>query len=166
MFNKINLMARPIVALARQQGPNAPDLLFIFSFLAIGPLTIMSGATGCVVGCISASRNFSSAIASIAAIITGMYSGRQPAMTALIAIFSTVASPQHGGIVATTSEGFLLVPAIIFSVAWLVGGIIGNPSLQPFSINKLFITSTESSMFNVSEENFRFIFTTLLFYAL
>ena len=107
MFNKISLIALPMVAFARQHGPKAPDLLLISNCLAIGPLTIMRGATGWVVGCIPTSPNRSSDIASIAVMIIGMYSGRQPAITALMAIFSTVASPHKGGIDATTSTGSL-----------------------------------------------------------
>ena len=43
--------------------------------------------------------------ASTAASTTGRYSGRQPAITALIATFSTVHSTRSGGTTATTSSG-------------------------------------------------------------
>ncbi len=50
-----------------------------------------SGATASVVPETPRRSKSSSQIASIPAMTTGRYSGRQPAMTALTAIFSTVA---------------------------------------------------------------------------
>ena len=85
--------ARPIVALARQPGPNTPAPELISSRARIGPLTITSGDGALVVAETPCRSNASSQTASIAAMTTGRYSGRQPAITALIAIFSTVARP-------------------------------------------------------------------------
>src|SRR5437763_1351220 len=76
---------------------------------AIGPLTTMSGATGCVVACTESRLKSGSASASIAARITGRYSGWQPAITALAAIFSTVASPCRGGSTPTISRASRVV---------------------------------------------------------
>jgi len=44
-------------------------------------------------------------MAAVAAISSGRYSGRQPASTALIAMRSTVAAPNAGGMVAISSSG-------------------------------------------------------------
>ena len=60
--------------------------------------------------------------ASTAASTTGMYSGLQPAITALIATFSTVHSTRSGGTIATTSSGSRVVPASIRSTRSGVGG--------------------------------------------
>ncbi len=92
-FTHTSLTARPIVALARQPGPNTPAPELISSSARIGPLTITSGDGAFVVADTPCRSNASSQIASIAASTTGRYSGRHPAMTALIAIFSTVARP-------------------------------------------------------------------------
>ena len=53
----------------------------------------MSGAGALVVADTPCRSKASSHTASTAASTTGKYSGRQPAITALIAIFSTVARP-------------------------------------------------------------------------
>jgi hypothetical protein len=78
-------------------------------------------------------------------------------MTALMEIFSIVALPQQGGMVATISAGVLLVPVSIICTACSVGGIIGNPSLQPFSMNKLLISVNESFTIILAEASFSFI---------
>src|SRR5215813_7631136 len=62
-----------------------------------------SGATGLVVTWTPCRLNAGSARASTAATSTGMYSGRQPAITALMAIFSVVAAPLQKNSTATTS---------------------------------------------------------------
>jgi hypothetical protein len=69
--------------------------------------------------------------ASTAASTTGRYSGRQPAITALIATFSTVAGARSGGTIATTSLGSRVVPASIASTRRSVGATTGSPSVQP-----------------------------------
>ena len=61
---------------------------------------------------------------------TGRYSGRQPASTALIATFSTVAGAMFGGTTATTSCGSRRVPVSMRSTRSGVGGTTGSPSLQ------------------------------------
>ena len=82
---------------------------------------------------------------STAVINTGMCSGRHPAITALAAIFSTVATPKPGSKVVTTSWGFLVVPAIMRSTRSGVGGTNGKPSLHRHSKNCRFMTSMVSS---------------------
>ena len=70
-----------------------------------GPLQMMTGPTGIVVASTPWMLNSSVQTASIAAITHGRYSGLQPAITALIAIFSTVTSTRSGGTTATMSSG-------------------------------------------------------------
>ena len=160
-FINISLTALPRVALLRHPGPKAPDLLLISNFLAIGPLTIIKGATGCVVGCMPIISTGFSHIAATAAINTGIYSGRQPAITALIAIFSTVASPQLGGTAAITSDGDRFVPVNILSTASSVGGMIGRPSVQPLEKYRLVTASAESATTISSEVNLLLIISLL-----
>ena len=75
---------------------------------------------------------------------TGIYCGKQPAITALIAIFSTVAGAQRGGTTPITSCGLRLTAAIIWPTRSSVGGMIGKPSVQPFSSKKA-LTAQRSS---------------------
>ena len=63
----------------------------------------------------------------------GQVLGLQPAMTALIATFSTVHGARSGGTVATTSSGARVVPSSMRSTRASVGGTIGSPSVQPRS---------------------------------
>ena len=72
-------------------------------------------------------------MAATPATMTGKYAGRQPAITALMARRSTVASPQLGGSWATTCWGSRLVAASMASTRSGVGGVMGRPSLQPRS---------------------------------
>ena len=71
--------------------------------------------------------------------ITGRYSGRAPAMTALTATFSTVNSQNSRNAVGrsrpTTSSGGWLVPLSIASTRASVGRTIGRKSVQWFSSN-------------------------------
>ena len=69
--------------------------------------------------------------ASTAVSTHGRYSGRQPAITAAIATFSTVTSTRSGGTVATTSSGARVVPVSMRSTRSSVGGTTGRPSVQP-----------------------------------
>ena len=71
----------------------------------------------------------------------GNCAGWQPAITALMAIFSTVASPKPGSITMTTSCGARLVPLSMASTAAGVGGTTGIPSLQSRSSMKRFTAS-------------------------
>ena len=70
----------------------------------------------------------------IAARMTGRYSGRAPAMTALTATFSTVNSQNSRNAVGrrrpTTSSRARLVPASIASTRSSVGSTIGRKSVQ------------------------------------
>ena len=123
--------ARPMAALARQPGPRAPTPALTPSRTASGPLTISSGATFSSVVCTPRMLKAGSSTASTAARTTGKCWGRQPAMTALAAIFSTVASPRSGSTSPSTSDGARTVVAHIASTRGSVGGTTGSPSVQP-----------------------------------
>src|SRR4030095_6226306 len=82
-----------------------------------------------------------------------MYSGLQPAITALMAIFSTVAWAQRGGTEPITSCPLRLVPASMASTRSSVGGMIGNPSLQPFSSTKACAAQMSSGISKRSAES-------------
>jgi hypothetical protein len=133
ILTRLNLIARPIVALARQQGPYAPDWLLSPIFSRMGPLIIKSGAQGWVVAWIAYRLNAGSDMALNAAAIIGKYSGRQPAITALIANFSTVAAPQLGGTSQITWSAGMSEHESISCTRSGVGGVIGSPSVQPRS---------------------------------
>jgi len=90
-----------------------------------------SGAVLHVVAWTASRLKSGSSRASTAARTTGMCSGRQPASTALTAIFSTVATPSLGGTMPTTWEGSLPEARIMASTFSRVGGTTGRPSLQP-----------------------------------
>ena len=125
--------ARPMVALARLPAPKAPSFIFMPIFSRIGPLMIITGAAPMVVAVTPWMLNASVQAASTAAMMTGKYSGLHPAITALIAIFSTVASPMFGGTVAMTSWGLRCVPPSMRITRSGVGGTRGNPSEKPWS---------------------------------
>ncbi len=57
--------------------------------------------------------------------------GSAPAITALMAIFSTVTLPWRGIILPTRWSGGRSVPVSISSTADRVGGMTGSPSVQP-----------------------------------
>src|SRR6266545_6088955 len=125
--------ARPIVALARQPGPNRPAAQLMSSALRAGPLTMKSGEWKLVVAETPWRSKASSHMASTPAITTGRYSGRQPAMTALMAIFSTVARPKFGGTSAISSPRSRPAAAIRTSARCRDGGTTGRPSVTPRS---------------------------------
>ena len=87
---------------------------------------------------------------SIAASSTGNCSGRHPAITALMAIFSTVATPNPGSMIIITSCGARLVPASIRSTSSGVGGTTGIPSLQSRSARNRFTAFTPSADGSIS----------------
>ena len=64
---------------------------------------------------------------------TGMCSGRQPAITALTAMRSTVARPPKGGSSAISSLPSRPVWATKRRTSSSEGGTTGNPSVQPVS---------------------------------
>src|SRR5215470_7066344 len=74
-----------------------------------GPVTMITGPADQVVASRPWMLNSVVQAASSAVRTTGRYSGRQPAIRALIAAFSTVHSARSGGTTATTSCGSRLV---------------------------------------------------------
>ena len=96
-----------------------------------GPLISRNGVIALVLTCIGSSGNPGSSSPSIAAMITGMYSGLHPAMIALTAMASIVASPLRGGMMPITSSAARPVAAMNASTSSSVAGRIGSPSVQP-----------------------------------
>jgi hypothetical protein len=131
MFVMIKRSALPMVALARHPWPRTLAPQLISRLLRHGPLTTMTGATLPVVVCTPSRLNPGFSTPFTAAMTSEKYAGKQPAITALAAIFSMVATPFNGGI--TPSATFLSIPAaaIISSTAARVDGKTGRPSLQP-----------------------------------
>src|SRR2546429_2314499 len=130
-FTQTRRSARPIVALARHPEPKTPAPQLMSSAIRIGPPTITSGDGAFVVADTPWRSNASSHTASTAAITTGRYSGRQPAITALTATFSTVARPWLGGTSPTSSSGPRPDAAIARATRARVGGTTGRPSVTP-----------------------------------
>lgn len=93
-----------------------------------GPFTTNSGLAMWVVACTPFRLKRVSHSASIAASTTGAYSGRQPAITMLIANASRVRLPQRGG--TRLSRRPASPPSASMTAAILsgVGGTSGKPS--------------------------------------
>ena len=92
--------------------------------------------------------------ASTAVNTTGKYSGLHPAITALMATFSTVHSTKSGGTTAITSSGARFVPCSMRYTRSCVGGTTGNPSDHPRS-KQASISSSYSGIVSGRAENFR-----------
>src|SRR4030095_8247006 len=120
-----------MVALAWLYGPIAPIPEFILISLRIGPLTTVIVANEFVL--LDLAEMPLDAIARM----TGKYSGRAPAITALTATFSTVNSHASRNAVGrsrpTILSGGWLVPLSIASTRASVGSTIGSESVQWFS---------------------------------
>ena len=122
-----------MVRFARLPWPNTFMPLFMPMARVPGPLQTITGPTGMVVANTPWMLKVSLHTASTPAITHGRYSGLQPAITALMAIFSTVTSTRSGGTTATTSEGARVVPCSMRMTRCSVGGTTGSPSVQPRS---------------------------------
>src|SRR3984893_12188918 len=122
-----------MVALARTPGPKRlpPPCRPIAS--RTGPLTITMSAAPPVLVAGPWSVNSGSPMASSAAPTTGKYSGRQPAMTALIAACHAVTARSRTGSWSSTASGPHGPPASIRSTSAAVGGTTGRPSVQPWA---------------------------------
>ena len=116
-----------MVVLARLPCPSTFTPEFMPMARRIGPFTITTGPTGMVVASTPWMLNSSVHAASTQASTTGRYSGLQPAITALMATFSTVTSTRSGGTTATTSSGERVVPSSIRSTLASVGAHDGQP---------------------------------------
>ena len=122
-----------MVALARFPCPSALSPEFMPMRFAMGPLTMITGLEKQVLQVTPCRVNPGSRAASRAVSTTGMYSGRHPAMTALMATFSTVQGASSGGTRPMTSCGSRRVPPSIRRMRSGVDGTTGRPSLQPRS---------------------------------
>ena len=139
--------ARPIVAFARLPGPSALWRAFMPISAAIGPLTIAHSAAPPVLVSTVWRLNASSNIASSAATTTGKYSGRQPAMTALIAACSSVTPrPRAGRKPISVSGSSASTTSSSACTRSGVGATIGSPSVQPRSKNSSWTSSSSISM--------------------
>src|SRR5215831_14258593 len=88
---------------------------------------------------------------STAATTTAMYSGRQPAMTALIATFSAVTDTDRFVMKASSCLGSRRAAASIMVTRSSVGGTTGKPSVQPcWKQNSLASTSSTRCRLDVS----------------
>src|SRR5438093_81462 len=130
-FTQTRRTARPIVALARKPAPNTDAAQFTSSARRIGPLTMTRGVTASVVPDTPTRENSGSQIALTAAMTTGMYSGRQPGITALTATRSTVARPLAGATRPISSSPPRPLAATVAPTRSAVGGTTGRPSVTP-----------------------------------
>ena len=132
-FISINRMARPMVALARFPGPNRLFRELMFSSLVIGPFTMDKMAAPPMLDDGPTRLNTGSNMASVAVKTTGMYSGRQPAITAFAATLPTVISRRRSGSSPTTSSEDRPERSMNSPTRCSVGGTTGRPSVQPNS---------------------------------
>src|SRR5262250_421929 len=131
MFCHTRRTARPIVALARQPGPKTPALQLTSRAARTGPLSTRRRATASVVPDTPTRAKAWSQIASTPAITAGRYSARHPAMTALTAIFSTVARPRRGATRPISSSRDRPLASTAAATRAAVGGTTGRPSVTP-----------------------------------
>src|SRR5262245_7659159 len=96
---------RPPPTVRLTSAPATPTALVIPMALGPGPLHRMTAPTGIVVASTPWMLNSSVQTVSTMDSTQGRYSGLQPAITALMATFSTVTSTRSGGTVHTTSSG-------------------------------------------------------------
>ncbi len=117
-----------MVALARLPEPNTLQPAFIPIVLRTGPFTTRSGLAMCVVACTPFRLKRVSHKASSAASTTGAYSGRQPAITMLMASTSRVRLPQRGGTRLKRRPASPPSAATTAATFSGVGGTSGKPS--------------------------------------
>ena len=96
-FSSVSRTVRPMVALARFPGPKRFAPAFMPMSSTTGPLTMSRCPEPPVLTVLAWKLNASRSIASKAATMTGKYSGRQPAITALIAAARMVSSSPVAG---------------------------------------------------------------------
>ncbi len=132
-LRSISPSARGIVAFGRKPAAKIPPVQLMASSGRIGPLITISGA-GPLVDCQPPPLAARSRItASQEASTSGKYSGRQPAIAALIAAVLTVHSRPRWSIRHSTSSGSRLVRARNWSSRGCDAGTTGRPSVQPCS---------------------------------
>ena len=130
-LSRKSLTVRPIVALARLALASALCVLLKPSRLRTGPLTMIRGALPPVLAVQPCMPNSGWHIALMTARTTGMYSGRQPAMTAAMATFSALMLRRRTGSTPTRSSALQRPACRNARTASSVGGTIGKPSVQP-----------------------------------
>ena len=129
----ISRIARATVAFARQPGPNTLPPLLNPSSCRAGPLTTKKGLDPVVLCQRPPNAMPSRFSASQAARTAGKCSGRQPAMTALIAASSTVHARPRWGMAPITSSGCRPAASMNSATALGLAGTTGRPSVQPCS---------------------------------
>ena len=130
-FICIRRMALPMVALARLPGPKTLTPEFMPISRATGPLTTTRMAAPIVLTEMACRLNWGSVMALTTATTTGKCSGRQPAMTALMAAFSAVTTRALVGSVPRISDGGRPARSRKALTLSAVGGMMGRPSVQP-----------------------------------
>src|SRR6266540_4195745 len=111
-----------------------------------GPFTNRPGTTELVVVLSENRSKAGSAHASRAAHRRGITAAGAPAMTALIATFSTVQRPLRGGSSARRSSGKRFDAATYMRTNSSTGGTSGSPSPQPASVANLVNAMTSTSV--------------------
>ena len=130
----VSRSARPIVALARQPGPNTPSCELIPSRRRCGPFTMVTCTAPDSVAVWEWKLWFSSVMARMAVAMSGMYSGSEPAITALMASFSAVMTMfSRVGTVPITASGARPAASSMSATRAGVGGTMGMPSVHPRS---------------------------------
>ena len=146
-FCWIRRSARPMLAPAGRcgSGPRQPKPAFRRICFEIGPLTITTGNALPEAACNCSALVCGSRKASTAAISTGRYSGRPPAIASAIAQVSTVARPPRGGNLPSRCSRGSALPARIRSTRSRVAGHNGRPSPCRLVISKWLARSSASS---------------------
>ncbi len=131
-----------MVALARKPGPKHAWPHSTSISRRTGPLTITACAAPANVAVVECAFAFGCRNARTVATTVGKYSGRHPAMTALIAVFSAVTSTLRVGTSPSSRSG--AKPPSIAATRSGVGGMTGSPSVKPRS-KKSSIAAASSS---------------------
>jgi Na+/H+ antiporter NhaD/arsenite permease-like protein len=136
---------RPMLALARLALAKALCVAFMPIAVRTGPFTTIIGALPPVLAVLPCRPNCGSHIAFTTARTTGMYSGRQPAITAAMATFSAVMRRRRTGSTPTSSSGCSPTAARNTRTRSSVGGTTGRPSVHPFCWNSSFAANASST---------------------
>src|SRR5215472_2644259 len=142
-----SLSMRPMLALARLPLPRALWVAFIPISRRTGPLTTANGALPPVLAEQPCNPNSAAHTARTSATTTRMYSGRQPAMTAAMAIFSPLMRRRRTGSTPTISAGSIPTASRKRCTRAGVGGTIGRPSVQPLSWKSSFAAYGSSTSY-------------------
>ena len=136
-------------------GPSKPKPELRRIFFAIGPLTITTGNGLPEVACNNSLIADGSKNASTAAINTGKYSGRPPAIASAIAQDSTVTIAPRGGNLPSTCARGSGAPRMIQLTRSVVAGHSGRPSPHCREIIKSLALFKASSYVGASTLNMR-----------